>query len=190
MCNDQLAELAELVQVVVLRDPRNRQQHPLPSVHTAFTYHMFSYFTWLNCSLHVSLIDNWVHTLKSTILFPICFRVPWKKIYPPSLNTSSFQHTIFFIQNMLTEQRFSLGQCITLAIIILFLFDVTQMTYFEQVTKEDYFKLRQEASDFQEYSNTKLDDVISYLHVLAEKTHKLGMELVVYRVTLIFYLLV
>lgn len=69
------------------------------------------------------------------------------------------------------------------------------LTYFEQVTKEDYFKLRQEASDFQEYSYTKLDNVISYLHVLADKTHKLGMELVLncaelHLNTLIFYLLV
>lgn len=50
------------------------------------------------------------------------------------------------------------------------------MTYFGQLAREDYFELRQEASDFQEYSNAKLDRVMRYLHVLAEKTRKLGME--------------
>lgn len=66
---------------------------------------------------------------------------------------------------------------------------------FEQVTKDDYLKLRKEASNFKEYSYTELDNVISYLHVLAEKTHKLGMELVLNHAelhsdTLVFHLLV
>ncbi|KAL1833563.1 hypothetical protein ACET3Z_003214 [Daucus carota] len=47
-----------------------------------------------------------------------------------------------------------------------------------QVTKDDYLKLRKEASNFKEYSYTELDNVISYLHVLAEKTHKLDQAAV------------
>lgn len=50
------------------------------------------------------------------------------------------------------------------------------MTYFGQHAREDYFELRQEACDFQEYSNAKLDRVTRYLHVLAAKARKLGIE--------------
>ncbi|KAL8127516.1 hypothetical protein AgCh_014432 [Apium graveolens] len=42
-----------------------------------------------------------------------------------------------------------------------------------QHAREDYFELRQEACDFQEYSNAKLDRVTRYLHVLAAKARKL-----------------
>lgn len=48
---------------------------------------------------------------------------------------------------------------------------------FEQLAKEDFLALKQEASDLQEYSNAKLDRVTRYLGVLAEKTRKLGEEL-------------
>lgn len=44
----------------------------------------------------------------------------------------------------------------------------------EQLAKEDYLELRQEATDLQEYSNAKLDRVTRYLGVLAEKSRKLG----------------
>lgn len=50
------------------------------------------------------------------------------------------------------------------------------MTYFGQLAREDYFELRQEAGDFQEYCNAKLDRVMRYLRVLAQKALKLGME--------------
>lgn len=39
--------------------------------------------------------------------------------------------------------------------------------------KEDYFELRREATDLQEYANAKLDRVTRYLGVLADKTRKL-----------------
>lgn len=52
--------------------------------------------------------------------------------------------------------------------------------YVEQVAKDDYLELRQEASDLQEYSNAKLERVTRYLGVLAEKTHKLGKKLIPY----------
>lgn len=47
-------------------------------------------------------------------------------------------------------------------------------TLFEQLVREDYLQLRQEAMDLQEYSSAKLDRVTRYLGVLAEKTRKLG----------------
>lgn len=45
---------------------------------------------------------------------------------------------------------------------------------FEQLAREDYLQLRQEAMDLQEYSSAKLDRVTRYLGVLADKTRKLG----------------
>ncbi|XP_059624154.1 kinesin-like protein KIN-14B [Cornus florida] len=42
-----------------------------------------------------------------------------------------------------------------------------------KLAREDYFELRQEASDLQEYSNAKLDRVTRYLGVLADKARKL-----------------
>jgi len=39
-------------------------------------------------------------------------------------------------------------------------------------------QLRQEANELQEYSNAKLDRVTRYLGVLAEKTRKLGKQLI------------
>ncbi|KAL2349023.1 hypothetical protein Fmac_003023 [Flemingia macrophylla] len=42
-----------------------------------------------------------------------------------------------------------------------------------KLARNDYLQLRQEASELQEYSNAKLDRVIRYLSVLAEKTHNL-----------------
>ncbi|KAF5747327.1 geminivirus Rep-interacting motor protein-like isoform X1 [Tripterygium wilfordii] len=42
-----------------------------------------------------------------------------------------------------------------------------------KAVKEDFLELRQEASDLQEYSNAKLDRVLRYLGVLAEKTRNL-----------------
>ena len=48
------------------------------------------------------------------------------------------------------------------------------MLFIEQLAKEDYLELKQEASELQEYSNAKLDRGTRYLGVLAEKTHKLG----------------
>ncbi|KAF5960437.1 hypothetical protein HYC85_001646 [Camellia sinensis] len=42
-----------------------------------------------------------------------------------------------------------------------------------KLAREDYLELRQEASDLQEYSNAKLDRVMRYLGVLADKTRKL-----------------
>lgn len=56
-------------------------------------------------------------------------------------------------------------------------FDHHCIQIFEQIAKEDYLELRQEASDLQEYSNAKLDRVTRYLGVLAEKTRKLGEKL-------------
>ncbi len=44
---------------------------------------------------------------------------------------------------------------------------------FEQLVKEDYLELRQEASDLQEYSNAKLDRVTRYLGVLAWKNSQI-----------------
>uniref|UniRef100_A0A2P2MB55 Kinesin-like protein n=1 Tax=Rhizophora mucronata TaxID=61149 RepID=A0A2P2MB55_RHIMU len=42
-----------------------------------------------------------------------------------------------------------------------------------KLAREDYFELRQEASELQEYSNAKLERVTRYLGVLAAKTAKL-----------------
>lgn len=44
----------------------------------------------------------------------------------------------------------------------------------EQLAKEDYVGLRQEATDLQEYSTAKLERVTRYLGVLADKSRKLG----------------
>lgn len=46
----------------------------------------------------------------------------------------------------------------------------------EQLAKEDYMDLRQEASELQEYSNAKLFRATRYLGVLADKTRRLGEE--------------
>ncbi|KAK3433481.1 hypothetical protein EUGRSUZ_D01372 [Eucalyptus grandis] len=42
-----------------------------------------------------------------------------------------------------------------------------------QLARQDYLELRQEASELQEYSNTKLNRVTRYLGVLADKKPKL-----------------
>lgn len=60
---------------------------------------------------------------------------------------------------------------------IIYIVNKENYIHLEQVAKEDYLELRQEASDLQEYSNAKLDRVTRYLGVLAEKTRKLGKEL-------------
>ncbi|KAG8642825.1 hypothetical protein MANES_12G126900v8 [Manihot esculenta] len=56
---------------------------------------------------------------------------------------------------------------------IIYIVNKENYIHLEQVAKEDYLELRQEASDLQEYSNAKLDRVTRYLGVLAEKTRKL-----------------
>uniref|UniRef100_A0A164XMW8 Kinesin motor domain-containing protein n=1 Tax=Daucus carota subsp. sativus TaxID=79200 RepID=A0A164XMW8_DAUCS len=47
---------------------------------------------------------------------------------------------------------------------------------FCQHAREDYFELRREACDFQEYSNAKLERVTRYLEVLAVKARKLDQD--------------
>lgn len=47
----------------------------------------------------------------------------------------------------------------------------------EQLAKDDYVGLRQEAIDLQEYSNAKLERVTRYLGVLADKSRRLGQLL-------------
>ena len=47
----------------------------------------------------------------------------------------------------------------------------------EQLAKDDYVGLRQEAIDLQEYSNAKLERVTRYLGVLADKSRSLGQLL-------------
>nr|XP_027076808.1 kinesin-like protein KIN-14B [Coffea arabica] len=44
--------------------------------------------------------------------------------------------------------------------------------------REDYMELRQEAVDLQEYSNAKMDRLMRYLGVLADKTRKLDQAAV------------
>ena len=46
--------------------------------------------------------------------------------------------------------------------------------FIEQLAKEDYLELKQEASELHEYSNVKLDRGTRYLDVLTKKTRKLG----------------
>lgn len=52
--------------------------------------------------------------------------------------------------------------------------EIVNFALFEQLMKEDYVQLRQEAMDLQDYSSAKLDRVTRYLGVLADKTRKLG----------------
>lgn len=55
-----------------------------------------------------------------------------------------------------------------------FIYSLRTLLFIQQLAKEDYLELKQEASELQEYSNAKLDRVTRYLGVLAEKTRKLG----------------
>ncbi|XP_017252657.1 kinesin-like protein KIN-14B isoform X2 [Daucus carota subsp. sativus] len=50
------------------------------------------------------------------------------------------------------------------------------LTHKLQHAREDYFELRREACDFQEYSNAKLERVTRYLEVLAVKARKLDQD--------------
>lgn len=52
------------------------------------------------------------------------------------------------------------------------------MVLVEQLAKDDYVGLRQEAIDLQEYSNAKLERVTRYLGALADKTRTLGQSFI------------